>query len=98
MVVESDHFRTIRNKLSVLGYTEPFGEDSLSLVEKLLHDLILTTNGLRESKRISSCTSYSEFEDLFKALKNENVDLKNECLNLQRRVSEVTAELEAKGL
>ncbi|VDO10454.1 unnamed protein product [Rodentolepis nana] len=97
MVVESDYFCTIRSKLNALGYTEHFGEDSLSLVEKLLHDLILTTHGLHEAKRISSCSSYSDLGNMGKTQTDVKVDFKTACPNAPRRVSELSTELEAYG-
>lgn len=97
MVAGSEHFLTIRKKLNVLGYSQPFGEDSLPLVERLLDDLILTTHGLRESKRDSPCESYKELNDQCEILKAENLVLKNECASLSRQISVMTTEKNESG-
>ncbi|EUB59615.1 Centrosomal protein [Echinococcus granulosus] len=89
MVVESEVFRSVRKKLDVLGYREPLGEESLSLVERLLDDLILATHGLRENKRESSSKLKLELEGQCSTLKAENSTLKNECSSLNRDISEI---------
>ncbi|KAM7540194.1 hypothetical protein Aperf_G00000026758 [Anoplocephala perfoliata] len=97
MVTESEHFLAIRKKLNVLGYSQPFGEDSLPLIERLLDDLILTTHGLRESKHDSLRKTYLELNDQCEALKGENLVLKNECININRKISDITNEKNESG-
>ncbi|VDM15930.1 unnamed protein product [Hydatigera taeniaeformis] len=89
MVVESEAFCSTRRKLNVLGYKEHFGEESLSLVVRLLDDLILATHGLRESKRGTSSKMVSELEEQNNILKAENSALKDECLCLNKNISEI---------
>ncbi|KAH9285769.1 Centrosomal protein [Echinococcus granulosus] len=87
MVVESEVFRSVRKKLDVLGYREPLGEESLSLVERLLDDLILATHGLRENKQLSEKS---------RSLESVNHDLRILNSHCMKRLR--TLELESKQL
>ncbi|CDS40064.1 centrosomal protein of 135 kda [Echinococcus multilocularis] len=95
MAVESEVFRSVRKKLDVLGYREPLGEESLSLVERLLDDLFLATHGLRGNKRESSPKLKLELEGQCSTLKAENSTLKNDCSSINRDISEIHEQYKA---
>lgn len=89
MVVESEVFSSLRKRLDVLGYKEPLGEESLSLVGRLLDDLILATHGSRENKHESSSKLTAELEGKCSTLRAENSTLRDECLCLNRNILQI---------
>lgn len=44
-----NRYISVRKKLDELGYREAFGIESLSLVERLLRDLLTTSESLKQS-------------------------------------------------
>ncbi|VEL07515.1 unnamed protein product [Protopolystoma xenopodis] len=83
-----EKFTSVRKRLDQLGYRQPLGIDSLPLVERLLADLIWTTENLRKVKlelekriEIRNCV-----EDYVAPYKSDNAKLVKENNELHTRL------------
>ncbi|XP_020499436.1 centrosomal protein of 135 kDa isoform X2 [Labrus bergylta] len=95
-------FVNLRKRLDQLGYKQPLGIESLPLVEKLLSDLVHTTESLRNAK-LSTGKTEKESRNIDALLEpyraenaravRENNELHLELLKLKEEKDRVTREL-----
>ncbi|XP_043584009.1 centrosomal protein of 135 kDa-like isoform X1 [Bombus pyrosoma] len=77
-------YRTVRKHLDSLGYKQALTLDSLPLIEKLLADLIQTTESLKHFKSIAqeNIEAYTQLQSTIDPYKCDNVRLVQECNQL----------------
>ena len=46
-------YLTLKKKLDALHYTQPLGVESVNLVDRILNDLIRTTEGFQKLKKMN---------------------------------------------
>lgn len=82
-------FSGLRKRLDQLGYRQPLGIESLPLVERLLADLIHTTESLKKSKLEKSSVSQAEKGSVpheAEAYKSDNAKLIKEANELHQQI------------
>ena len=99
-----EKFSSVRRKLDQLGYRQPLAIDSLPLAERLLADLVWTTESLRKSKaaagqRLEATTRVEEVAEPYRSdnakLVKENNALHRELLELRAHADELQCETAA---
>ena len=85
--IEREYIR-VKKSLEVLGYKDPLGLDSVSVVNKVLNDLIKTTEGFKklQDERDRLRTELKSQGDLLLPLRNENLRLTKENNELHREM------------
>ncbi|OMJ67608.1 hypothetical protein SteCoe_35173 [Stentor coeruleus] len=77
-------FQTLKKRLDSLHYCETLGFESSPLVEKLLNDLLKTTEDLQQLKTINS-----EANNKIKSLNDSLIPLQNEVASLMKKNNEL---------
>nr|XP_012140543.1 PREDICTED: centrosomal protein of 135 kDa-like isoform X2 [Megachile rotundata] len=77
-------YRTVRKHLDNLGYKQALTLDALPLIEKLLADLIQTTESLKHFKSIAqeNIEAHTQLQSIIDPYKCDNVRLVQECNQL----------------
>ncbi|XP_059479846.1 centrosomal protein of 135 kDa isoform X2 [Neocloeon triangulifer] len=93
---EQSRYSIVRKKLDKLGFDSPLTIDSLQLVEKLLEDLVTTTDSLRRYKNlykntIEKCKLYEQGVEPYM---KENSKLVKSCNELHKKVLSLQDNLE----
>ena len=86
MIAESK-YHGLKAQLQALNYLQPLGVESAPLVEKLLEDLVMTTESYRNLERRANkeAQSLNILQGQVLPLKNENSRLIRENKNYTRR-------------
>lgn len=85
--IEREYTR-VKKSLEVLGYRDPLGLDSVSIVNKVLNDLIKTTEGFKklQDERDKLRNELKSQGDLILPLRNENMRLTKENNELHKEM------------
>ncbi len=96
--VSDKKFNTLKKRLEALHYCQPITIESASLVEKLLNDLIKTTEGFQNIKKMNEELKSSQFkgDQISEPLKRENARLTKENNDLHYDVMKIKEEAEFK--
>ena len=84
-------FLLLKKRLDALHYSQPFTIDSAALVDRLLNDLIKTTEGFQKLKGENEKLKItaSKFEQMLEPLKRENAKLLKENNDLHYEMIKV---------
>ena len=95
--IEREYIR-VKKSLEVLGYRDPLGIDSVSIVNKVLNDLIKTTEGFKklQDERDKLRNELKAQGDLILPLRNENIKLTKENNELHQEMIKLKDVLEKK--
>ena len=95
---DAARFEDIRSKLNRLNYTQPLGEVSLALVEKLLEDLLKSADSYRilENDVKGHERQIDEVEDELRVLQRAQPELLRENVELHKRVLKESTEMAAR--
>lgn len=87
-------FLLLKKRLDALHYCQPFNIESASLIEKLLNDLIKTTEGFQSIKKINEELKQSvhKSEQMILPLKKENAKLVQENNDLHFEMIKIKEE------
>ena len=93
--IEREYIR-VKKSLEVLGYRDPLGIDSVSIVNKVLNDLIKTTEGFKklQDERDKLRNELKAQGDLILPLRNENIKLTKENNELHQEMIKLKDVLE----
>ena len=93
--IEREYTR-VKKSLEVLGYKDPLGLDSVSVVNKVLNDLIKTTEGFKklQDERDRLRIELKSQGDLVLPLRNENMRLTKENNELHKEMIKLKDNLE----
>ena len=93
--VEREYMR-VKKSLEVLGYKDPLGIDSVSIVNKVLNDLIKTTEGFKklQDERDKLRNELKSQNDLLLPFRNENIRLTKENNELHQEMIKLKDALE----
>ena len=93
--IEREYTR-VKRSLEVLGYKDPLGLDSVSVVNKVLNDLIKTTEGFKklQDERDRLRIELKSQGDLILPLRNENTRLTKENNELHTEMIKLKDNLE----
>jgi len=93
--IEREYIR-VKKSLEVLGYRDPLGIDSVSIVNKVLNDLIKTTEGFKklQDERDKLRNELKSQGDLLLPLRNENMRLTKENNELHKEMINLKDNLE----
>ena len=93
--IEREYMR-VKKSLEVLGYRDPLGIDSVSIVNKVLNDLIKTTEGFKklQDERDKLRNELKSQGDLVLPLRNENIRLTKENNELHQEMIKLKDVLE----
>ena len=93
--IEREYIR-VKKSLEVLGYKDPLGLDSVSVVNKVLNDLIKTTEGFKklQDERDKLRIELKNQGDLILPLRNENIQLTKENNELHKEMITLKDNLE----
>mgnify|MGYP006976790068 CR=1 FL=1 len=96
--VSEKKFNTLKKRLEALHYCQPITIESASLVEKLLNDLIKTTEGFQNLKKMNEELKSAQFkgDQITEPLKRENARLLKENNELHYEVMKIKEEAEFK--
>jgi len=96
--VAEKKFMTLKKRLDALHYCQPFTVDSASLIEKLLNDLVKTSESFQSLKQNNGelQISLSKSEQRLEPVKKENIRLQKENNELHMEVIRVKEEMEYK--
>ena len=96
--VEKEYNR-VKRSLEVLGYKDPLGIESVSLTNKLLNDLIKTTEAFKklQDERDKLKSELKVQGDLVLPLRNENLKLTKENNELHQNLIQLKDSLEIKS-
>ena len=85
--IEKEYMR-VKKSLEVLGYKDPLGIDSVSVVNKVLNDLIKTTEGFKklQDERDKFRNELKSQGDIILPLRNENMRLTKENNELHQEM------------
>ena len=86
----------VKKSLEVLGYKDPLGIDSVSIVNKVLNDLIKTTEGFKklQDERDKLRNELKSQNDLLLPFRNENIRLTKENNELHQEMIKLKDALE----
>lgn len=71
-------YLALKKKLDALHYTQPLGVDSVTLVDRILNDLIRTTEGFQKLKKMNESYQTDLSKVNLNPLKKENQRLTKE--------------------
>ena len=93
--IEREYMR-VKKSLEVLGYKDPLGIDSVSIVNKVLNDLIKTTEGFKklQDERDKLRNELKSQGDIVLPLRNENIRLTKENNELHQEMIKLKDALE----
>ena len=93
--IEREYMR-VKKSLEVLGYKDPLGIDSVSIVNKVLNDLIKTTEGFKklQDERDKLRNELKSQGDLVLPFRNENIRLTKENNELHQEMIKLKDALE----
>ena len=93
--IEREYMR-VKKSLEVLGYKDPLGIDSVSIVNKVLNDLIKTTEGFKklQDERDKLRNELKSQGDLILPFRNENIRLTKENNELHQEMIKLKDVLE----
>jgi centrosomal protein CEP135 len=93
--IEREYIR-VKKSLEVLGYRDSLGIDSVSIVNKVLNDLIKTTEGFKklQDERDKLRNELKAQGDLILPLRNENIKLTKENNELHQEMIKLKDVLE----
>ena len=85
--IEREYIR-VKKSLEVLGYRDPLGIDSVSIVNKVLNDLIKTTEGFKklQDERDKLRNELKSQNDIILPIRNENIRLTKENNELHQEM------------
>ena len=85
--IEKEYMR-VKKSLEVLGYKDPLGIDSVSVVNKVLNDLIKTTEGFKklQDERDKLRNELKSQNDIILPIRNENIRLTKENNELHQEM------------
>ena len=89
-------YTRVKKSLEVLGYKDPLGLDSVSVVNKVLNDLIKTTEGFKklQDERDKLRMELKNQGDLILPLRSENMRLTKENNELHKEMIDLKDNLE----
>ena len=93
--IEREYIR-VKKSLEILGYKDPLGLDSVTVVNKVLNDLIKTTEGFKklQDERDKLRNELKSQGDLILPLRNENMQLTKENNELHKEMIALKDNLE----
>ena len=95
-VISEDKYYALKQKLEALNFLQPLGIESAPLVEKLLSDLVLTTESYRNLERAANKQgqSLNLLQGQLQPLKSENNRLVRENNKLHQELIRKAEEFE----